>query len=46
MTALGAITAAPDVDAFVAGLQLGLGSLLTLAAMLAGVSVLRRIVGA
>lgn len=42
----GLVNAAPNVDAFIAGLQMGLLVLLTLAAGLAGVSVLRRVLGA
>lgn len=33
----------PDVDAFIGGLQVGLGSAVVLIALLAGVSLIRRI---
>ncbi|MFN8131547.1 MAG: hypothetical protein U0R70_08365 [Solirubrobacteraceae bacterium] len=43
---LAAFTAAPDVDAFIGGVQLGLSVALIVAALLGAASLVRRILGA
>ena len=43
---IGAISSAPDVDAFIGGVGLGLGALLLVLALWGGLAIVRRILGA
>ncbi len=46
MSRVGAINTAPDFDAFIGGVQLGLGIALLVIALLGGLAIVRRIMGA